>query len=187
MSKDEQAEAVFQEVSTYLSPEEIVQSYVFPPAQGRSEAERQQQEELVRKYLQRKAAELSDTDRLLNALMEFKVKLHRYLTATNTFDPDYTFGKQLKRYLKIIDRNQSEFARNVQLHRSRMSRILNDKEAPSIDLMYRIEQHCDHFIPATYWFGLHTRKLTYDMQRDTERRNAEFQKVTNGLELKQAS
>lgn len=100
------------------------------------------------------------------------------------YEEEYSFSSQLKQYVQIINRTHKEFANEVNLHPTKLSRLLNERDTPNIELMYRLEKHCGEVIPAIYWWKLYSKKLEEEIRNDTETRKEEREKVTNNLRFR---
>ena len=77
-----------------------------------------------------------------------------------------------------------DFANDLNIHKTKLSRILNNRENPNIELMYRLEHHSGQMIPATYWYRLFTKKQEEDIKLNHEKRKLESKKVKNELNFK---
>jgi hypothetical protein len=62
-----------------------------------------------------------------------------------------------------------------------LSRLINDREEPNIELLYRLEKHSGGLIAARDWYKLHSRKVEAEIQENEELRAVEASKVKNEL------
>jgi plasmid maintenance system antidote protein VapI len=83
--------------------------------------------------------------------------------------------------VQLIGRSQKTFAEEIDVHPTKLSRIINGKENPNIELSYRLETHCGNIIPAVYWWRLHARRIEEDIRTNRIMRDEERHKVKNNL------
>ena len=95
-----------------------------------------------------------------------------------TFE-DQAVAKYLNEYLNVVDKKQKELAEDIDLHVTRMSRILNGKERLSLSLAYRLEIHSGELIPAIIWWKLVQKEIEQEIKTNKEKRAIEKEKVKN--------
>lgn len=174
-------EEIYQKLREVLSDEEIVEGYVFPD--DLSEAERQKVEAEFKAVRLELLKERNEKQRLLGELMRMKLLIQDYLQ-NKRFDESFSFANQLNTYVKIIDRPKKIFAEEINIHPTRLSRILSNRENPNIELVYRLEQHSGNMIPAIYWWRLYAMQLEEEIKNDEKTRAAESKKVKNNLKFR---
>ncbi len=174
-------EEIYKELRKQFSDEEIVERYVF--SDDLTDQEKQKVEEEFRALRLKSLKERTEEERLLAELMRMKLLIQDYLKEDD-FDQAFSFSNQLGLYIKIIDRNQKDFATEIDIHPTKLSRLLNDRENPNIELVYRLEKHCGHIIPAIFWWKLHAKKLEDKIQNDNQKRQTESKRVTNNLKFR---
>ena len=101
------------------------------------------------------------------------------------FVPEKSFSVFLAEYIAIFRRNKKQFAEDLDLHYTRLSRILNEREEPNVELAYRLEKHSGGLIKAELWWRLSILKQEYFIKQDTVGRSREGEKVKNGLRTKE--
>ena len=69
-------------------------------------------------------------------------------------------------------------------HPTKLSRILNEKENPNIELMYRLGKHSDGELPVHYWWRLFSRQLENKIKTDLEKKLDEASKVKGHLDIR---
>lgn len=175
------SEKIYEKLKKKLTDEEIVERYVIP--EEISEAERQVVEEEFRSIRMNMLKERSEQQRLLSELMRMKLLIKDYLK-NSQYDEAFSFSNQLQAYIKTIDRPKKDFAEEIGIHPTRLSRILSGKESPNIELGYRLEKHCGQLIPAIYWWKLHAKQLEHLIQKDEQKRLEESHKVKNYLKFR---
>ncbi len=65
------------------------------------------------------------------------------------------------------------------MHYTKLSRLLNDKELPNLDILYRIEIHTGKVISALRWWKLMIKKMEMDIRLDETARMEAAAKVEN--------
>jgi len=163
-------EKIYNRLKRDFSDEEIVERYVIPD--DLSEEEQQQLEEEIKNKRFKLLKERTEKQRLLGELMRMKLLIQDYLKS-KAYDEAFSFSNQLNEYIRIIDRPKKKFAQEIDIHPTRLSRILNDREKPNIELVYRLEKHCGNKIPAIYWWKLHSKKLEEEIKKDNKTREKE--------------
>ncbi len=179
MSKSEK---IYKELSKLYTDEEIVESFVFNDDSLTEEEEREAVKEFREIRLER-LKNMSESEILLGNLMKLKLRIIDYLK-TNIFSESYSFSSQLKLYSKIINRTNKEFADDLDVHPTKFSRIINGRENPNIELMYRLEEHSSGEIPAHHWWRLYSLELEYKIKTDLEKKIEESKKVKNPIQLR---
>lgn len=179
MSKEK--EPTYEDLRKKYSDEEIAESFVFRSTMNAAEQAEADQE--FRKIRFELLKNMSDEQVLHGELLRTKYLMKDYFNQ-DLFLEEYSFSNQLRKYISLLNRNMADFASDVGIHKTTLSRILNDRENPNIDLMYRLEQHSGKMIPATYWYKLHSRKLEEEIKRNDEKRTEEYKKVKNELKFK---
>ena len=174
-------EKVYKELRKQFSDEEIVERYVFPD--DLSEQEKKEIEEEFRELRLKSLKERTEGQRLLAELMRMKLLIRDYLERSG-FEEGYSFYNQLEQYIKILGRRKKDFANEIDLHPTKLSRLLNNRENPNVELAYRLEKHCGNVIPAIYWWRLHSKRLEEEIKTDEKKRKIESSKVKNNLKFR---
>ncbi|MGH1334889.1 MAG: hypothetical protein ACRBFS_02100 [Aureispira sp.] len=58
-----------------------------------------------------------------------------------------SFEKHLEEYVHILKRTKKKLSEDLDIHYTRLSRIINDREEPNIELTYRLEVHSGNLVP----------------------------------------
>jgi len=177
-------EPAYEDLRKELSDEEIAESFVFRSTMTADE--RKQADEEFRKLRFERLKEMSDEQILQSELMRMKLLMKDYFNQSE-FMTSFSFSSQLKQYIGLLKKSSTDFAADLDIHKTKLSRILNDKESPNLELMYRLEHHSNNMIPATYWYRLHSRKLEEDIKLDTEKRAVESRRVKNRLVFRKSA
>lgn len=175
-------EKIYKELSKIYTDEEIVESFVFND-DSLSEEEQRQADKEFRELRLSRLKNMTAAEILYGKLMKLKFRIQSYLEE-GSYREEYSFSSQLKIYSEIINKPNKEFAKDLDVHPTKFSRILNNRENPSIDLMYRLEEHSRGEIPAHHWWRLYSLELENRIKTDLERKIAESKKVKNQIELR---
>lgn len=176
MSKSEK---IYKELSKIYTDEEIVESFVFNDDSLSEEDQKKADKEFRALRLER-LKNMTAAEILFGNLMRFKLRLRKYLSE-HKFSEEYSFGHQLRLYSKIINKTNKAFAEDLGVHKTKLSRIINGRDIPSIDLMYRLEEHSSGEIPAHHWWRIHSLELEHKIKTDLEKRIKESKKVKNQI------
>lgn len=174
-------EPTYEDLKEKYSDEEIAESFVFPSTM--TDEEKKQADEEFRKLRFESLKNMSEEQILRSQLFRVALLMEDYFKL-ETYVEGFSFSNQLANYAKLIKKKQTDFAKDIDLHTTKLSRILNDRENPNVDLMYRLEHHSGGIIPATYWYRLHTRKLEESIRTDHSKRKEEYKRVKNALDIK---
>lgn len=173
-----QYDKVFKELRKKYTLEEIADSMLIPA--DLSPEEKIEADKEIRVYRMKLLAEMSDEDRIISDVMRLRIKIENYLKE-EPFLEDHTFGKFLEKYIRIINRSRKETAENLSLHYTKLSRIINDKEDPNVELCYRLEKHSGNMIPTKLWWKLIIKKQEYILLKDQKTKIIEQNKVENPI------
>lgn len=179
MSKDK--EPTYEDLRKKYSDEEIAESFVFRSTMN--DEEQIEADKEFRKLRFELLKNMSDEQVLHGELLRTRYLMKDYFHQ-DLYLEEYSFSNQLRKYINLLNKNMVEFASDIGIHKTKLSRILNDRENPNVDLMYRLEHHSAKMIPATYWYKLYSRKLEEDIKSNDEKRTKEYKKVKNELKFK---
>lgn len=174
-------EKIYEELRKQYTDEEIVDSVLFNETLSADE-QRKVDEDFRRIRLERLNS-MTAKDKMIGDMMQMKILLKKYFRQEE-YNEQYSFANQLKRYIKLTNRNNKEIAANLDIHPTKLSRIINGRDNPNIELMYRLEKHSDGELPAHYWWRIHSKELEYKIQTDLEKKLDEASKVTGYLEVR---
>ncbi|SEQ59575.1 helix-turn-helix domain-containing protein [Neolewinella agarilytica] len=173
------SEKMYAKLSARLTDEEIVDGYLFNDDEVSAEEREVDHQEFLALRMKR-LSEMTEGEKLFGRLMKLKYRMQDYFE-TKEFDPAYSFARLLKGYSSIINRSNKEFAKDLGLHHSKLSRLLNGKEKPNVELMYRLDKHSNGELPAHYWWRLYAKEFEHTIMNDQEKRAEESKRVSNAL------
>ncbi len=174
-------EKKYKELRKKYTVEEIAEAMMIP--QDLTPEEKEKANEELRAFRFKMLKEQTEDKRIYSDLLRFKYIIEDYIKE-NIFDEDKTFGKHLEEYIRILKRTKKRLSEDLSIHYTRLSRIINDREEPNIELMYRLEKHSANLIPALYWWKLVTRKQEHIIKQDKKTRKREASKVKNGIQFR---
>ncbi|NND05889.1 MAG: helix-turn-helix transcriptional regulator [Saprospiraceae bacterium] len=157
---------------------EINHDHVSLPRHGLSEEEKLAADNALKLMRFKRLNEIGEASRIYAELLRIKYEITDYLDL-GIFDPDHSFGKYLKKYLQIFGLKRRELAKDISIHETKFSRIVNDKENPGLAILYRLEEHSSGVIEASIWWNLVTRKVENDIKHNRKDRRTQSKKVKN--------
>lgn len=86
-----------------------------------------------------------------------------------------------QRILPTTKKSKKSFSEDIGLHYTKLSRIINDREDPNIELMYRLEAHSADLLPAILWWELLAKKQAFNVRQDVKSKKIEAKKVKNAM------
>jgi plasmid maintenance system antidote protein VapI len=171
-------EEIYQKLREKYTDEEIADSMLIP--EDLSEEEKQELAEEMKEIRMQKLREMSEEDRILSDVMRLRFQIESYVKESG-FSFQKTFGKYLGEYIRILNKQRREIADDLSIHYTKLSRIINDKEEPNVELTYRLEKHSGHLISAKLWWKLMIKKQEFIISEDKETRKEQQGKVKNAL------
>jgi plasmid maintenance system antidote protein VapI len=174
-------EQTYQELREQYTDEEIVDSVLFN--EELSAKEQRTVDKEFRKLRLEHLKSLTAKDRLIGDIIQMKVLIKKYFRQ-DRYNEQYSFANQLKAYIKLTNRSNKEIAANLDIHPTKLSRIVNGRDTPNIELMYRLEKHSDGELPAHYWWRLHSKELEFQIKTNLEQKLKEGEKVSDYLDIK---
>lgn len=171
-------EHYYEEMRKRLTDEEIAESVLIPA--DLSEAEQKEAEEAFRKIRFERLGQMTEDQKIYADLLQLRFQLEDYVLSRD-FDAEKSFAHYLTRYIHIFHKTKKQFAADLAVHVSRLSRLLREKETPNIELMYRLESHSGELIPALLWWKLLSKKQEFEILTNQEQRKLERARVKNAF------
>lgn len=172
---------IYKKLREKYSDEEIAESMLIP--QQMTKEEKKESDEVLRAFRFNLLREKNIEQRIFSDLMRLRFQIEDYLKQKD-FSEEKTFGKFLTEYVRIIDRTKKRFSEELKIHYSRLSRVINDKEEPNIELIYRLEKHSSNLVPAILWWKLVSKKQEYLIQKNKTLRSEEAAKVESVISFR---
>lgn len=167
-------EKIYKSLRKNYSDEEIADSMLIPA--DLTEEERAKADEELKAFRFKLLREQTEEQRILSDLMRFRFQLENYVR-NQEFTEEKSFGKSLEEYVRILNQTKKKLSEDLDIHYTRLSRIINDREGPNIELTYRLEKHSGNLISALLWWKLFTKKQDYLIKQDVKTRKREGAKV----------
>ena len=171
-------EQLFEELKEKYTVAEIAASMMIPA--DLSEEEKAQSEAELNLYRREALARMTEQDRIISDVMRLRFQMEQYVKK-EPFSFDKTFGKYLEEYIRIVKRSRREISQELSLHYTKLSRIINDKEEPNVELCYRLEKHAATLIRTELWWQLMIKKQAFLLEQDQQTKQTEQEKVSNQL------
>lgn len=172
---------IYKELSKKYSDEELVEGYLVNEVLD--DKEQKEAEEEFRRLRAQRLKEMSSQEVLISEILRMKYLLEAYFKS-NKYNTSYSFSNQLRNYIEITKKSNKEIAENLDIHPTKLSRILNGRENPNIELMYRLGIHSDGEIPAHYWWRLYSIQFENKLRTDMEKKLDEEKKVKGQLDIR---
>ncbi len=171
-------EKIYKELRKKYTDEEIADSMLIP--QDMTEEELKESNEELKKFRFKLLRERTEEQRIYSELLRFKFLMEDYIQK-EPYSAEESFGKHIEEYVRILNRTKKRLSEDLDIHYTRLSRIINDREEPNVELMYRLEMHSGNIIPALYWWKLVSKKQEYIIKQDLKTRKREGKKVKNAI------
>lgn len=175
------SEEIYEQLSQKYTDEEIVDGFVFN--ETLSEEEQRKVDEEFKVWRLQQLKNRTPEQLLKGQLMQMQIRINRYLNDRKPYDERFSFANQLRHYIKISTRNSKTIAENLNVHPTKLSRVLNNRENPNTELMHRLEQHSSGMIPAHYWWQLYAKELEFKIKNDLEGKVSAAKAVKQPLSL----
>ena len=167
-------EKLYNELRKDYSDEEIADSMLIP--QDLTEEEKIKADDDLKAFRFKLLEEQTEKQRILSDIMRFRVQLENYVK-NQEFREERSFGKSLEEYVRILNQTKKRLSEDLDIHYTRLSRIINDREGPNVELTYRLEKHSGNLISALLWWKLFSKKQDYLIKQDVKTRKREGAKV----------
>ena len=169
-------EEIYQRLRKEYTDEEIAEAMLIPKDWA-SEKEKKEAHEEFGRLRMKMLAERTPEEKLYGGLITIQFQIKAAIEGR--LAPAKTSGDFLRQYIKVIGKTQKEFAADISLHPSRVSRIIKGKEKISKAIAYRLEQHSGNTIDALLWWKLGQKETEEEIKKETKERDIERQYVKN--------
>ena len=162
-----------------LSENEIAESMLISNSDPISAKEK---EEFLRNRLEIMNSRTQD-DLLRSNLLQFKYEVETYIEL-GKYDPKYSFSNCLKRYMQITSKTNKDLTEELSIHKTKLSRIINDRDEANTALTYKLEKHSSKLFPAIFWWKLITLKKEDEINTNKIDRKKAASNVKSLVKLK---
>ncbi len=157
---------------------DLAEAMIFPVTLTKAQEEEASKQLTAARKKGQKA--MSESEKLMLRLLQLKFQLEDYLQ-DDEFNPEYTFGHFLRRYVDLLKIRRREFAKEISIDESLLSQFINEHRAPPEYIAIRLEIHSNNSIPATHWFKLVEKQKEFELKTDKEIRRKERKHVRRRL------
>lgn len=171
-------EKIYQKIRKRLTDQEIAESMMIPA--DLTEAEKVELAKEMREIRFKKLAESTEEDFIMSDVMRLCFQMQDYVKK-GEFSFEKSFGAFLKEYIRVVRKTRREISEDLAIHYTKLSRIINDKEEPNIELAYRLEKHSGNIIKTELWWNLTIKKQLFIISKDSETKALEQGKVRNAI------
>jgi plasmid maintenance system antidote protein VapI len=173
-------EKIYQELRKQYTDEEIADAMLIPA--DLTTEEREAADAAIKAFRFELLRNRTEEQRILSDLMRFRFQLERYIKE-DSYTVEKSFGQQLEEYARILKKTKKQLSEDVAVHYTRLSRIINNKEKPNTELVYRLEEHSGSLVPALVWWRLIVKKEEYQIRMDVATKREEAAKVKNAVRV----
>jgi len=159
-----------------LSPQELVEAYVFPHDLTLEE-KKAADEELMRLRAER-WEEMTPEQLLYANLLGLRFRMQDMVEARKISEPS-DFSVALQDYLEILQKKPAALASEIDIPLAELKKILAGSTDLGTPIIYRLEKHSGKMIPALLWWKLLAKNWEYNIQKDQESRKKEGKHVKN--------
>lgn len=165
-----------------MTDAEVTDAYVFPQVLNKKrQAEANVQ---LAKARLRSRAKMTVENKLGLKLMQLRLQMEEYVNTVD-FEIEKTFGYYLKEYLHLINIKRNVFARDISIHETLLSQLINNKRSPNESIMIRLELHSNNTFPATVWHRIAEKGKGHAIETDKKLRQRERTKVKRRIVVAQ--
>jgi hypothetical protein len=142
-------EKVYKKLSEEYTDEEIADAMLIPADLTVEEQEEVNKE--LKAFRMNLLSKTTEEQRTYSDLLRFRYQLEEYIENRDYEEP-MNFGAQLEEYTRILKRTKKRLSEELSVHYTKLSRVINNRESPNIDLIYRLEEHSGALVPALVWW-----------------------------------
>lgn len=174
-------EEIYRKLREQYTDEEIADSMLIP--EDLTDEEKEQADEELRAFRFKLLNEQTEEQRIYSDLLRLRYQFENYLKG-GEYITEMSFGRQLEEYARILKRTKKQLSEDLDIHYTRLSRIINNREEPNLELTYRLEEHSGQLIPALLWWKMIIKKQEYILKKDEKTRVREAARVRNAVQFR---
>lgn len=171
-------DAIYQKLRKQYTDKEIAESMMIP-ADLTEEEKKINDEELKNLRLERLAS-MTEAEKVYTDVVRLRFEMEDYIAIPN-YEDQRNFGYFLSEYLRAVRKSQKDLAQDLNIHASTLNRVINNKELPNLELIYRLEKHSGNLIAAVLWWKLTIKDQEQEIVANEVKRSIEGHKVKNAL------
>ncbi|MFT5914250.1 MAG: plasmid maintenance system antidote protein VapI [Flammeovirgaceae bacterium] len=165
---------IYKKLRTQYTDEEIADSMMIPADLTPEEQEEANKE--LKAFRFKLLAEMTQEQRVYSDLLRLRYQIENYIHKME-YDSSMDFGTQLEEYIRILNKTKKKVAEELGIHYTRLSRVINNRETPNVEFIYRLEEHSGRLVPALVWWKLLIKKQEFQLLSDNTTRKIEAAKV----------
>ncbi|MEV4886024.1 hypothetical protein MRBLMN1_004581 [Chitinophaga ginsengisegetis] len=119
---------------------------------------------------------MTKADHLRADLLQVKYQMESVIESLE-YQGSLHFGYFLSAYIRAVQKKQKEFAAEISIDETRLSRIIHNKEFPNDELFIRLELYSNNTISVLSWFLLAEKGKAYNISTNKELRKKEKKNV----------
>lgn len=150
--------------------EDMIPVKLTPKQRAKADAE-------ISAFVKSRKAEMTDDMRYRAKLLQLKFQIEDYVNSGEE-DNTVTFGYFLNEYIHFLNIAKREFSKEINLHSTKLSRILSGTEEPNEKLFVRLEIHSGNAIPAIAWYKIAEKQRQFRFLHNRKLRASESKLVT---------
>lgn len=144
---------------------ELAEAYIFPSELSKDEQRKEEKD--FSEFLKQRRFKMTDEDRYYSRLLQLKYMMEDYIES-NSYNEEYTFSHFLREYIHSLDMKDADFSKEISLHVTKLSRLLNDKEDPNQKILVRLGIHSNESIPCLFWYRIFEKQKELEFINDKE-------------------
>jgi hypothetical protein len=164
-----------------LSNAELAEAFIFPSKEPVT-AKEKQEEEIFWQERRKQFANRTPQQQIYDKLLQLKFRLEDYIDS-NQYEAVLNFGYFLNEYINRQDKQDKEFADEIDVKPAVLSQYLNNHRKPPEKFIIRLELHANGMIPALAWFKLLQKDKEHEIMTNTGIRIEESRHIKNRLEF----
>lgn len=166
----------YQKLKEKYTDEEIADSFFIPA--DLTEEERKAADAEMWAFRKKQLQSRTPQQKIYAGLLQICYQMKAYIESS-LLDDEQSVAVYLREYLRVTGKSQKQLSEDLSIHKTRLSRILNERERLTLALAYRLERHSGDLIPAIYWWKLVQKEIEHNIHTNTHERLKEANMVKN--------
>ena len=166
----------YQKLKKQYTTEEIADSFFIPA--DLTHEERKAADAKMWAFRKKRLQSRTPQQKIYAGLLQICYQMKAYIES-NLLDNEQSVATYLHDYLRVTAKNQKQLAEDLGIHKTRLNRILNEKERLTLALAYRLKRHSGDLIPAIYWWKLAQKEIEQDIRNNPDAKLKEAKLVKN--------
>jgi plasmid maintenance system antidote protein VapI len=163
------------------SNRELAEAFVFPSNPPTTPEEIKEEEDFW-KERRTQFENRTPQEKIHSKMLQLKFQLEDYVRG-NQYKESLNFGYFLNEYINRQEKQDKQFATEVDVKPAVLSQYLNNHRKPTEKFVIRLELHSNGMITALVWFKLLQKDKEHEIMTDTIIRKTESKHIKNRLEF----